>query len=93
MDMVIKIPKEMYKWVYDNKFSNDYGMGDFIDLIKNGTPIPKGTRLIDVGQCDRELFYRQCGGADSLVTVKSAFDMLLSLPPIIEADKESEEQK
>ena len=44
------------------------------------------TRLVDVGQCDRKLFYKQCGGEDSLITVKSAFDMLMSLPPIIEAD-------
>lgn len=40
IELIIKIPEEMYKWVYDvNKFSNDYGMGDFIDLIKNGTTL------------------------------------------------------
>lgn len=43
IELAIKIPEEMYKWVYDvNKFFNNYGMGDFIDLIKNGTPLPKG---------------------------------------------------
>lgn len=43
MQIVIEIPEEMYKWVYDvNKITNDYGTGDFIDLIKNGTPLPKG---------------------------------------------------
>lgn len=49
IELVIKISEEMYKWVCDvNKFSNDYGKGDFIDLIKNGTPLPKGHgRLID----------------------------------------------
>lgn len=42
IELVIKIPKEMYKWIYDvNKFSNDYGIGDFIDLIQNGTPLDK----------------------------------------------------
>jgi len=51
----------------------------------------KHGRLIDVGQCDRKLFYQQCGGADSLITVKSAFDMLMSLPTIIEADRGEEE--
>lgn len=60
--------------------------------IVNGTPLPKGHgKLIDVGQCDRKLFYQQCGGADSLITVKSAFDMLMSLPTIIEVDKGEEE--
>lgn len=29
----------MYKWVNDtNKNSNDYGISDFVDLIKNSTP-------------------------------------------------------
>lgn len=49
IELVIKIPKEMYKWVNDaNKFFNDYGISDFIDLVKKGTLIPKGHgRLID----------------------------------------------
>ena len=49
VQIVIKIPEEMYKWVNDaNKIFNDYGTSDFIDLVKNGTPLPKGHgRLID----------------------------------------------
>ena len=49
IELVIKIPEEMYKWVNDvNKFFDDYGTSDFIDLVKNGTPLPKGHgRLID----------------------------------------------
>ena len=43
IELVIKIPEEMYKWVHDaNKFYNDYGTGDFVELIKNGTPLPEG---------------------------------------------------
>ena len=61
-------------------------------MILNGKEIPEGPgRLIDVGQCDRKLFYQQCGGADSLITVKSAFDMLISLPTIIKEDKAESE--
>ena len=42
MRIVINIPDEMYKWVNDaNKIFADYGVNDFIDLVKNGTPIPK----------------------------------------------------
>ena len=48
MQLVINISEEMYKWVNDaNKIFNDYGMSDFIDLVKRGKPIPKGCgRLI-----------------------------------------------
>ena len=49
MQIVINISEEMYKWVNNvNKNFGDYGIGDFIDLIKKGTPLPKGyRRLID----------------------------------------------
>lgn len=49
MQIVIDISEEMYKWVNDvNKFSDDYGTGDFVDLIRNGIQLPKGHgRLID----------------------------------------------
>ena len=54
IELVIKIPEEMYKWVNDvNKFFDDYGMSDFIDLVKKGTPLPKGHgRLIDADEID-----------------------------------------
>ena len=42
IELVIKIPEEMYKWVNDvNKNFDDYGTSDFIDLVKNGTPLNK----------------------------------------------------
>ena len=49
MQVVIDIPEEMLEWVNDvNKFRIEYGLSDFIDVIKNGTPLPKGHgRLID----------------------------------------------
>ena len=87
MQIVIDIPEEAY-----NLLQNDgvdwLGAEHILNAVANGTPLPKGHgRLIDVGQCDRKLFYQQCGGAGSLITVKAAFDMLMSLPKIIEADK------
>lgn len=43
----------MYKWVNDvNKFFDDYGTSDFIDLIKNGAPLPKGHSFIAI--CDSD---------------------------------------
>ena len=64
---------------------------EFVSAILNGVPVTKGHgNLKDIGKCDRKLFYQQCGGANSLITVKTAFDMLLSLPTIIETDKGQE---
>ena len=57
IELVIKIPEEMYKWVNDvNKFFDDYGTSDFIDLVKNGTPLPKGHgRLGDLDALETEM--------------------------------------
>lgn len=95
-EIVIKIPDEA-KQAFDNAENNElkcgfYDHGGVIgSAIRNGIVLPKGHgKLKDIGKCDRKLFYQQCGGADSLITVKTAFDMLLALPTIIEADKEYE---
>ncbi len=82
MQIVIDIPEEMYKWVNDvNKFSDDYGVGDFIDLVKNGTPLPKGHgRLIDADRLWDS--YHDLG-----YDFYEAFDLAET---IIEADTESE---
>ena len=86
IELVIKIPEEEYKRMTKESMFNTHIM---INAILNGTPLPKGHGdLKDIGMCDRKLFYKQCGGENSLITVKTAFDMLLSLPTIIEADKE-----
>ena len=57
MKIVINIPDEMYKWVNDaNKIFTDYGANDFIDLVKNGTPILRGCgRLIDKDALGKKL--------------------------------------
>ena len=94
IELVIKIPEEdylTYSELSEKEMVNELSYHERI--IANGTSLPKGHGgLIDVGQCDRKLFYQQCGGADSLITAKSAFDMLMLLPTIIEAD-ESEDKE
>ena len=86
IELVIKIPEEVWEQVKEGYVPLPLGISKY---LRKGIPLSDGHRkLIDVGQCDRKLFYQQCGGADSLITVKSAFDMLMSLPTIIEADKE-----
>lgn len=79
VELVIKIPEEMYKWVNDvNRFFEDYGISDFIDLVKNATQLPKGHgRLFD----EKDIVsgdYEVIG------------NRIYELEPIMEADTESE---
>ena len=89
IELVIKIPEEMYKWIYDvNKFSNDYGMGDFIDLIKNGIPLPKEHgRLIDADSM-KTMKNIQSANFNAVALIRLWID---KQDTIIEAEKESEE--
>lgn len=93
-EIVIKIPEHAYEECKKAKLTEALEGVPFhvMKAIANGTELPKGHgELKNIGKCDKKLFYQQCGGADSLITVKTAFDMLLSLPTIIEADKENDE--
>jgi len=102
VELVIKIPEEMYKWVYDvNKFSNDYGTGDFIDLILNGTPLPKGHgNLIDRSKIYKAIPAEEdnCTGMGMTLEEMDAYNdgidamyrLVKGAKPIIEADKEGE---
>ncbi len=93
MEIVIRIPEEMYKWVNDvNKFFDDYGTSDFIDLVKNGILLPKGHgRLIDADEAIKKL--KSLGNRDyrrEKGTIQDAEKMLSYdgyTPTIIEADK------
>ena len=95
IELVIKIPEDVYKNIKSLDWKNaGRWFSEEWKAIHNGTPLPKGHgNLKDIGKCDRKLFYQQCGGENSLITVKTAFDMLLSLPTIIEADKVESEGK
>lgn len=91
IELLIKIPEGL-KNDFELEQWTALSCMEMKDALEKATPLPKGHgRLIDVGQCNGKLFYHQCGGANSLITVKSAFDMLMSLSTIIEEDAESEE--
>lgn len=106
IELVIKIPEEMYEWVNDvNKFFDDYGISDFIDLVKNGTPLPKEHgRLVDAGalksglEKHKNLFINAYGKYSNMpVPEKIRVDEItqciagiVNAPTIIEATKESE---
>lgn len=90
IELVIKIPEEMYEWVNDvNRFFDDYGISDFIDLVKNGTPLPKGHGdLIDVSTLLTVTDIKSDGSEFTYVPYSEIEDA----PTIIETDKaESEE--
>ena len=96
--LIIKIPEEMYKWVYDvNKFSNDYGTGDFIDLIKNGTPLPKGHgRMGDLDELEQRIsnfVEHDAKITDEYTVIRQRFivDGIRQTPTIIAADKAESE--
>ena len=88
----MKLIIEITEPVYNRIINNITVLNDMIPIegsIRRGIVLPKGHGdLVDIGGCDRRLFYKQCGGWDSLITVKAAFDMLKALPVVIEADKE-----
>lgn len=95
VELVIKMPEEMYKWANDvNKFFDDYGISDFIDLVKSGTPLPKGHgKLKDV---DNFLEKVKKDRAHEIYLHSWTADMVLErlgswyATTIIEADVESE---
>ena len=71
LELVIKIPKEMYKWVNDeNKFFDDYGVGDFVNLVRNGTLIPEGHgKIIDVNDLDVTTIVTDDGSGNEMLDV------------------------
>lgn len=53
-------------------------------------------RLIDVDAMNEELFYKELGGRDSLISAESVFDMLRATPTAYDVEKvvaELEERK
>ncbi len=50
-------------------------------------------RLIDVDAMNEELFYKQVGGKDSLITAESAFEMVDAQPTAYDVDKVISELK
>ena len=85
IELVIKIPKKTYKLICD-KNALGCGVGDIKNIIRNGTPLPKGHgALIDISNIDViELedsihFIRHEKGDD--------VDVYIGAPIIIEANK------
>lgn len=90
MQIVIDIPDEMYDW-YDNGFPDENDAENLWQIIKNGTPLPKGhDKLIDAKAYydDMKKHY-----FDNTTVMRCTEIGLGCAPTIIEADKvESEEE-
>lgn len=82
MEIVIKIPKQMY---LNAKAGMLCGSDVLVNAIRNGTPLPKGHGdLIDAYQ---EMRLMQSCDYDTYEDYSRAFDMLDNAPTIVEADK------
>ena len=85
MQVVINISDDLHEWINDpNKCLGDYGIGDFIDLIKNATPLPKGHKVIDAYALQEYLALVPMEDR----TYREAVEIIDRFPTIIEADKE-----
>ena len=87
MQIVIEIPKEMYKAFVQGSFGAKYNMYDLVGCVMNGTPLPKGHGdLKDVQDIINRinLNYNNHQSIDAY----SLKDMIATVPTIIEADKE-----
>lgn len=43
-------------------------------------------KLVNIDDCNKELFYKQMDGKDSLITLEAAFNMLMALPVVTESE-------
>lgn len=91
IELVIKIPEEIYKNIQGEKFWLDSGLtlSNAYDFIKNGTVLPKGHgRLIDAD--DIKSYFSDREGGD--FTAFHFYDTVENAPTIIEADKAEREE-
>ena len=101
IELVIKIPEEVYK-AYKmsstlcmlNTDQKNIAKNYLINAILNGTPLPKGHgRLVDADALEKKMCDREAEiGDDRALWESSAVSVALDMfaPTIIEADKESE---
>lgn len=88
IELVIKIPKEIYRYIMEQM--REDGMSDdyFERLIQNGVPLPEDHgRLIDA-----DAYYKDIKNHyfDDATVIRCTEIALYNAPTIIEADKESE---
>ena len=103
IELVIKMPEEIYKNIQGEKFWLDSGLtlSNAYDFIKNGTVLPKGHGDL----IDRSKIYKAIPAEEDNVTgqgmtyeemdaynggINAMYSVIQGVTTIIEADKESE---
>lgn len=98
IEVLIKIPKEDYEFIYDEFADGDMPDGKSLTrttlyAIAKGTVLPKGHgRLIEADEVSKGKFHFECE-CDCAVCSHSRnceCDLINSVPTVIEADKEAE---
>ena len=95
IELVVKIPEEIYKasQIVDVKHEDVIQIP--LEVITNGTPLPKGHRFIDADEILNHAFIRDDEEGDIFVQKyycikKEVMDNALVLFDTLEADKEKE---
>lgn len=95
MKIVIDIPDEDYKRIKDMPDAFNSLTSRAYKSIKNGTPLPKGHgRLIEADEVSKGKFHFECE-CDCAVCSHSRnceCDLINSIPTVIEADKEGQDE-
>lgn len=92
MKLIIDMPEEVREYIFDlANDGNEIPLGINAHMVKaivNGIPLPKGHgRLIDA-----DAFERRCMFDSSIEDMQDVIYALRDYKPIIEADKESEDE-
>lgn len=88
MEIVIKIPKQMY---LNAKAGMLCGSDSLVNAIKNGTPLPKGHGALKDADEVMKAMERNCDMQDLYLPIHFKQFALDEAQTIIEADKEVEE--
>ena len=92
MQIVIDVPEIMYDW-FDNGFPDEEDAKLLWELVKNGTPLPKGHgRLIDADIFQQYCFNKNFDKRLSEFGLAIINTFLEFQPTIIEEDKEESEK-
>lgn len=93
IELVIKIPEEMYKNIQSENFWLNSGLtlSNAYDFIKNGIPLPKGHGDLKDADKLKHAFISWSMAVRGFFTDADIASIVYNSPTIIEADKESEE--